>query len=93
MLLSDQKLNNQIVNIGATQEFSIKFFAKKICEIINYDFKKVIFDTSKYVGSKSKKLSTVKISKIINNYKFKLISLEKGLKLSIKSYIKNYLNE
>lgn len=61
MLSVEPKLENDLINIGAGEEFSIKYFAEAISEIVKYDYSKIKYDTSKYVGAKSKCL---KISKL-----------------------------
>jgi GDP-L-fucose synthase len=47
---------NEVVNIGAGKEYSIKEFAQMICDVAGYPFSKVEYDTSRYVGAKSKVL-------------------------------------
>jgi GDP-L-fucose synthase len=54
-------VDNEIINIGYGEEFSIRQFAKLICEIVEYDDTKIIYDKSKYVGAKSKCLDIEKI--------------------------------
>ena len=39
-----------------------------ICNIVKYDYKKIVFDRNKYVGSKEK-LDINKIQKFIKDYK------------------------
>lgn len=46
--------DNVIINIGAGEEFTIRHFAKLICEKVGYDFNAIQFDASRYVGAKSK---------------------------------------
>ena len=53
-ITSTQK--NQIVNIGSGEEFSIRQFAQMISNFVDYSFKKIDFDLSKYVGAESKVL-------------------------------------
>jgi len=62
----NSKCQNEIINIGAGEEYSIRDFAKIICEIVEYDFNKIQFDTSKYVGARSKCLSINKLNKVIS---------------------------
>lgn len=81
--------NNTVLNIGGGSEYSIKFFAKKICKIADYDFNKIHFNKSKYVGAKSKKLSIKKILKIYPNYKKNLTNINKGISDMVKWHIKN----
>ena len=83
------KIDNEIFNIGGGSENSIKFFAKKICQRAEYDFKNILFDETKYVGAKSKKLSINKIIKNNLNYKKKLTSLNKGINEMVDWHIKN----
>ena len=81
--------NNEILNLGGGSEHSIRYFAKKICKRANYDFKKIFFNETKYVGAKSKKLSINKIIKINPHYKKKLMSLTKGVNDMVDWHIKN----
>jgi GDP-L-fucose synthase len=74
--------DNDLLNIGAGEEFSIRQFAQHICSIVGYDFSKIQFDTSKYVGAKSKCLSVEKLRKKIPN--LQMTSLETGLRRTIQ---------
>jgi GDP-L-fucose synthase len=74
--------DNQIINIGAGEEFSIRHFAKLICENIGYDFNLVQFDTDRYVGAKSKCLEVQKLRHYIPN--LSLTPLELGLEKTIE---------
>jgi len=85
-----KKKNNDIINIGASKEHSIKYFAKKICVHSNFDHKKILYDKTKYVGARSKKLDTNKISKIFPGYKNSLITLDEGLDETIKWFKKSF---
>jgi GDP-L-fucose synthase len=77
---------NTIYNIGSGIEYSIREFAKEICDIVDYDFKKIIFDKSKYTGAKSKFLINKKLRENLKNYK--RIPLNFGLKKTIEWYSK-----
>jgi len=59
---------NQTYNIGEGQEHSIKEFAKIICDEVGYPFSKIEYDTSRYVGARSKILSNDKLKSILPNY-------------------------
>ena len=72
---------NDIVNIGAGEEFTIRHFAQLICKQIGYDFNRIHFDTTKYVGAKSKCLNTDKLKNLLPN--LQLTSLEIGLNQTI----------
>ena len=84
-LMETQK--NKIVNIGAGQELSIKGFAQKICQITDFDFEKIAFDLSKYVGARSKILSIEKLQKLLPQYQ--PVSLDEGLKETVAWFSKN----
>jgi len=89
MVKISEKESYILLNIGGGNQYSIKYFAKLICKICNFDFKKIIFDKTKYVGAESKKLSVDKIIKMYPNYKHNLISIEKGIFEMVKWHIKN----
>jgi GDP-L-fucose synthase len=63
--LADGVLSNDVVNIGAGEEFSIRHFARLICEEVGYDFQKIQFDTGRYVGARSKCLSVQKLQRLL----------------------------
>lgn len=79
---------NEIINLGSGKDFSIRQFAEKISKIVGYDSSKIIYDTKKYVGAKSKKLEIKKISKLIVDYKKNQIKIDVGLKETI-NWFKN----
>ncbi|MCH9614407.1 MAG: GDP-L-fucose synthase [Chlamydiia bacterium] len=72
---------NTIVNLGAGEEYSIRDFAKAICDHVGYPFEKIEYDTSKYVGAKSKVLKVDKLKKLLTT--FDTINLNDGLKETI----------
>ena len=84
-LMETQK--NQIINIGAGKEYSIKDFAQKICQVTSFDFKKIEFDLSKYVGARSKILSIEKLQKLLPQYS--PTALEQGLQETVAWFSKN----
>ncbi len=90
MLKVNEKKRNDIINIGYGKNYTIKHFAKTICEIIKYDSNKIIYDKSKYVGAKNKKINISKINKLIPGYKQNLLPLKIGLKETIKWYEKKF---
>jgi GDP-L-fucose synthase len=62
--LADE-VDNELVNIGAGQEFAIRHFAQLICEEVGYDYRRIEFDTSRYVGARSKCLSVAKLRRLL----------------------------
>jgi GDP-L-fucose synthase len=75
-------VDNEVINIGAGEDYNIREFATKICEIIGYDFSSIGFDTTKYVGAKSKFLSTKKLKTLLPDQK--MSSLEQGVRKTIE---------
>ncbi len=45
------QVDNELINIGAGEEHSIRHFAALICQEVGYDFDRIQFDTSRYVGA------------------------------------------
>lgn len=84
-LNSTQK--NTLFNIGAGREYSIREFAQFICEIVNFPFKKIEYDLTKYVGARSKMLDIEKFSAKVPHFQF--TDLKKGLTESIDWFLEN----
>ena len=77
----DGQCDNELVNIGAGVEYSIREFAQTICQIAGYDAARIVFDESRYVGAQSKCLDISKMRRLIGDPKFE--SLEEGLRRTI----------
>jgi len=60
---------NEIVNIGTGAESTIREFAGIICNKVGYDQNKIEYDTSRYVGAKSKCLDTGKMQQLLPGFK------------------------
>jgi GDP-L-fucose synthase len=74
-------VDNDLVNIGAGEDYSIRDFARFICEIVDFDFERIQFDLSRYVGAKSKCLIADKLHRLAPRYQ--PTPLEEGLRLTI----------
>lgn len=85
MLLLNKARENDLINIGAGEEFPIRHFAEIICKKVGYDFNKIQFDTTRYVGAKSKCLSTGKLKNILPD--IQLTPLEAGLEKTIEWFM------
>ncbi len=68
MLQLTEKESNTLINIGAGEEYSIKNFAEKICHYTGYPPERIQYDTTKYVGAKSKCLTTNKLEKLLPDF-------------------------
>lgn len=75
------KVETEVVNIGAGEEFTIRHFAQLICDEVGYDFGHIQFDTARYVGARSKCLSVEKLRRLLPGYK--LTPLKDGLAKTI----------
>jgi GDP-L-fucose synthase len=74
--------DNDIFNIGSGVEHTIREFASVICRHVGYDERLITYDTSRYVGAKSKCLNVEKIKQVISPYK--LESLDVGIGATVK---------
>jgi GDP-L-fucose synthase len=77
-----EKFDNEIFNIGAGEEHSIRTFAENICKVVGYPLENIQYDTSRYVGARSKCLNVEKIREAISD--FSLQPLDVGLKKTIE---------
>jgi GDP-L-fucose synthase len=57
--------DDDVVNVGSGEEYSIREFASAVCELIGYDPALVQYDTSKYVGARSKVLDVSKLARLL----------------------------
>ncbi|BBO86915.1 NAD-dependent epimerase/dehydratase family protein [Desulfosarcina ovata] len=87
MLRLNDCCENDIINIGSGKEYSIRHFARRICEIVEYDFDKIVFDTERYVGAKSKCLAIDKLLHYIPNPN--MTDLDIGLEKTIQWFRQN----
>lgn len=62
ILLESLEKENEVINLSTGKDFSIREYAKMICDIVDYDFEKVVFDVTKFVGAREKKLVVKKLS-------------------------------
>jgi GDP-L-fucose synthase len=56
--------DNDLINIGAGEEHTIRHFAQLICEHVGYDFERIQFNTDRYVGARSKCLNVEKLRQL-----------------------------
>lgn len=87
MWLADH-VDNELVNVGAGEEFPIRRFAEEICRIVGYDSGRIEYDTSRYVGAKSKCLNVDKLRGLLPEWR--RLPLEEGLRRSIASYCQDH---
>jgi GDP-L-fucose synthase len=88
IMLNTLHMDNNLLNLASGVEYTIKDYAKNICDILDYNDSDIFYDTTKYVGVKSKKLNVNKILSLLPDYK--MTPLIDGLNETIK-YYKNEL--
>lgn len=76
-----------LVNIGAGEEFSIRHFAELICELVDYDPARIEYDTSCYVGARSKTLEVDRLLEMVSEPN--LVGLKEGLATTIDWFLEN----
>lgn len=77
--------DNDLINIGAGEEFSIRQFAAIICQRVGYPFESIQFDRDRYVGARSKCLSIAKLRGLMGG--LRLTPLELGLEKTIDWFL------
>lgn len=82
-----ESTKNETVNIGSGQDYSIREFAKMICDAVEYDFDKIQFDETKYVGARSKVLDVRKLKEILPN--ISLTDPREGIKELVAWFLKS----
>jgi GDP-L-fucose synthase len=88
LLRLNAKCENDIINIGAGEEHSIREFAKIICDRVGYDFNSIRFDLARYVGARSKILSVEKLRTLLPD--IRMTPLEQGLQRTIDWFRHEY---
>jgi GDP-L-fucose synthase len=76
-----ERFDNEVFNIGAGEEHSIRTFAASICGIVGYPAEKIVYDSTRYVGATSKCLNVEKITAAVGP--LKLAPLHEGLAKTI----------
>ncbi len=61
LLTLAETCTNELINVGAGEEFTIRQFAAWICGQVGYDVEAIHFDTTRYVGARSKCLVVEKL--------------------------------
>ncbi|OGB90216.1 GDP-fucose synthetase [candidate division WOR-1 bacterium RIFCSPHIGHO2_01_FULL_53_15] len=80
-----ERQENELINVGAGGDHSIRDFAKMICRYVGYDHKKIKYDKTRYVGARSKCLAVSKLKRIITD--LKLTPLATGIEKTVKWYL------
>jgi GDP-L-fucose synthase len=75
------RVRNETVNIGSGEQHTIRWFAESICAEVGFDSARIEYDTTRYVGARSKLLSNAKLRGLLPGVTF--TPLETGLRRTI----------
>ena len=64
-LLDDDRALGEVINLGAGRDYTVREFASEVCRQIDAPDGAVEYDTSRYVGARSKLLDTAKIADLV----------------------------
>jgi GDP-L-fucose synthase len=64
LLRLDEHVDNEIVNIGAGEDHTIREFAGLLCGNLNLDPAIVQYDTTRYVGARAKRLNVERLQQL-----------------------------
>lgn len=81
MLQLDPLVRNEVVNIGAGVDHTIHDFAATLCRIVGVDPAVIRYDTTRYVGAKSKMLGNAKLDRLLPDRR--TLPLEEGLRRTL----------
>lgn len=74
---------NELINLGAGKEYSIREFAHWISHDVNFDENQILYDESKYVGAKSKCLNIAKVKSLLGD-QYQLTNMSDGIKQVVR---------
>jgi len=77
-----------IVNVGSGEEYSIREFAQAICDAVGYDYTLIEFDSTQYVGARSKVLDVKQLKSLLPHWS--LTPLVAGLRHTIAWFESNW---
>jgi GDP-L-fucose synthase len=76
---------NEVVNVGMGRDHSIREFAEMIARFAEYDASAITYDTSRYVGAKSKRLEVQRLRALLPDLQPR--PLDVGLSMLVKEYL------
>ena len=76
------RTKNEVINIGSGVERSIRWYAECICRLVDYHPSQIVYNTSRYVGVRSKQLSIRKLKRLLPA--FEPTPIEEGLAETIQ---------
>lgn len=85
MLRLVELTGDDIYNVGAGEEYTIRRFAQLICEKVDFECEAIQFDPQQYVGAKSKCLNIDKLKERIPD--LSLTALEEGIEQTVAWFL------
>jgi GDP-L-fucose synthase len=79
LLVLNLTQENELINLGAGKEYSIRQFAHWISQEVGFDENHIMYDESKYIGAKSKCLNVDKVKSILDS-DYRLTDMSVGIK-------------
>jgi GDP-L-fucose synthase len=76
------RTHNDVVNIGSGIEHSIRWYAEAISRLVDYDSSAIEYDSSRYVGVRSKQLSIARLRNFLPT--FQLTPIEDALETTVR---------
>lgn len=77
-----KRVSNEVVNIGAGQDFTIREFAEMISSQVGFNHNQISYDESKYTGARAKRLETTKLRSLLPSWR--QTPLHDGLKATVE---------
>lgn len=84
MVYLSDRTDNEIINLGSQENYSIRWYAETICDLIGYNPQRIRYDTSCYVGAKDKFLVLDKVRKLMPD--FQITDVRQGLEEVVTWY-------
>lgn len=81
------KVDNEVINIGSGVEYTIRWYAEELCRLIGYRPEAIEYDTSRYVGARSKFLDVSRLNAILPS--FAPTDIRTGLRAAVEWYLDN----
>ena len=79
-----ERVDGEVVNIGSGEERSIRWYAEQVSRMIGYDHGAIQYDTTRYVGVRSKQLVIDKLRRLLPA--FQLTPLAAALEQTVLDY-------
>ena len=79
------RLDNDLINVGAGVDYTIREFAEMIAEHVGYDSSLIQYDESRYTGARSKCLLTRKLCSVLPDVE--MTPLGKGLPQTVDWFV------